>query len=119
MPAEETRKIFLCYRRDDSGDATGRLYDRLALEFGDKSIFMDVDGVRLGTNFVKRLTAEVESCDALLAVIGPNWLDARDEQGNRGLDDRTILSASRLVRPSSATSRAQRDQNPARRPTAA
>jgi hypothetical protein len=87
MPGKETRKIFLCYRRDDSAGDTGRLHDRLALEFGDKCIFMDVDGIRLGTNFVKRLTAEVESCDALLAVIGPNWLDARDEEGNRRLDD--------------------------------
>jgi hypothetical protein len=87
VSAEETRKIFLCYRRDDSGDATGRLYDRLALEFGDKSIFMDVDSMRLGQDFVDRLTAEVHSCDALLAVIGPNWLDARDEEGNRRLDN--------------------------------
>jgi hypothetical protein len=39
------------------------------------------------SNFVKRLTAEVQSCDVLLAVIGPNWLDARDEDGNRRLDN--------------------------------
>jgi len=87
MPAEEIRKIFLCYRRDDSGDATGRLRDRLALEFGDKNIFMDVDSLRLGQDFVDRLKAEVQSCDALLAVIGKNWLDARDEEGNRRLDN--------------------------------
>jgi len=103
MPAEEKRKIFLCYRRDDSAGDTGRLHDRLALKFGDKSIFMDVDGTRLGTNFAM-LTAEVQSCDALLAVIGQNRLDARDEEGNP-LTIRMILSASRLVRPSGATSR--------------
>jgi uncharacterized membrane protein YeaQ/YmgE (transglycosylase-associated protein family) len=87
MRVEETRKIFLCYRRDDAGGDTGRLSDRLVREFGDDSIFMDVDGIRLGTNFVKRLTAEVQSCDVLLAVIGPNWLDARDEEGHRRLDN--------------------------------
>src|SRR5215471_14773153 len=87
MPGEETRKIFLCYRRDDSGGDAGRLHDRLALEFGDKNIFMDVDSMRLGQDFVDRLTAEVQCCDALLAVIGPNWLDARDESGERRIND--------------------------------
>ena len=50
MPAEaKKRKIFFCYRRDDSAGDTGRarLHERLALEFGDKCIFMDVDGMRL------------------------------------------------------------------------
>lgn len=83
----EERKIFLCYRREDSGDATGRLSDWLNQELGYINIFLDVHSIPLGTNFVERLRAEVQSCDALLAVIGPNWLDARDEEGNRRLDD--------------------------------
>jgi hypothetical protein len=33
------------------------------------------------------LRAEIASCDVLLAVIGPRWLDISDEQGNRRLDD--------------------------------
>jgi hypothetical protein len=48
---------------------------------------MDVDGIPLGTDFVKRLTAEVASCDVLLAVIGPRWLDISDENGSRRLDN--------------------------------
>jgi len=30
---------------------------------------------------------EVAKCGVLLAVIGPNWLDARGEEGTRRLDD--------------------------------
>jgi hypothetical protein len=81
------RKIFLSYRREDSAGEAGRLSDRLALELGSDSVFMDVDGIPLGTDFVKRLTAEVASCDVLLAMIGPKWLDIQDEDGNRRLDD--------------------------------
>jgi hypothetical protein len=33
------------------------------------------------------LNDEVAKCEVLLAVIGRNWLDARDEHGNRRLDD--------------------------------
>src|SRR5262249_8235433 len=48
---------------------------------------MDVDAVPLGVNFVTVLSEEVAKCDVLLAVIGPNWLNARDEDGSRRLDN--------------------------------
>src|SRR5262249_13686214 len=50
-------------------------------------LFMDVDAVPFGVNFVKVLSEQVDKCDVLLAVIGPNWLNARDEDGNRRLDN--------------------------------
>src|SRR5262249_49759992 len=51
------------------------------------TLFMDVDAIPLGTNFSKVLHEEVAKCGVLLAVIGPDWSDARDEHGNRRLDD--------------------------------
>jgi hypothetical protein len=80
-------KVFICYRRDDSAGHAGRVHDRLEREFGRDLAFMDVDAVPLGANFIKILREEVAKCDVLLAVIGPNWLDARDEDGNRRLDN--------------------------------
>src|SRR5262245_10860007 len=80
-------KIFISYRRDDSAGYAGRLMDRLDREFGRDLVFMDVDAIPLGTNFSKVLHEEVAKCGVLLAMIGPNWLDARDEHGNRRLDD--------------------------------
>jgi hypothetical protein len=80
-------KVFISYRRGDSAGYAGRLMDRLDRELGRDLVFMDVDAVPLGTNFSKVLHEEVAKCGVLLAVIGPNWLDARDEHGNRRLDD--------------------------------
>jgi hypothetical protein len=80
-------KIFVSYRRDDSAGHAGRVTDRLEREFGRDLLFMDVDGIPLGVNFVKVLNEEVAKCGALLAVIGPNWLDVRDDDGNRRLDN--------------------------------
>jgi hypothetical protein len=85
--ALQPRKVFLSYRREDSAAAAGRLSDRLISELGDGNVFMDVDGVPLGADFVERLQQEVSGCDALLAVIGPRWLDIVDEAGDRRLDD--------------------------------
>ena len=79
-------KVF-SYRRDDSAGHAGRVYDRLEREFGRDLLVMDVDSIPLGTNFVKVLGEEVVKCDVLLAVIGPGWLDARDEDGNRRLEN--------------------------------
>ena len=80
-------KVFISYRRDDSAGYAGRLMDRLDREFGRDLVFMDVDAIPLGTNFSKVLHEEVAKCGVLLAVIGPNWADARDEHGNRRLDN--------------------------------
>jgi hypothetical protein len=79
-------KIFISYRRDDSSGHAGRALDRLQREFG-SNVVMDVDAIPLGVNFVKALHEEVARCGVLLAVIGPGWLDARDDHGDRRLDN--------------------------------
>jgi len=81
------KKIFISYRRDDSAGHAGRVYDRLQHEFGRDVLFIDVDNLPLGKNFARILSEEVSKCDVLLAIIGPNWLNARDEEGSRRLDN--------------------------------
>jgi formylglycine-generating enzyme required for sulfatase activity len=59
----------------------------LAKYVGDKDVFMDVDSIALGRDFRRSLQESLESCDAALALIGPNWLDCKDAAGRRRLDD--------------------------------
>jgi formylglycine-generating enzyme required for sulfatase activity len=80
-------KIFINYRRDDSIGTAGRLHDRLAQTFGRDKLFMDVDHIPAGVDFVAHLNRQVASCNAILVIIGPNWLDAKDESGGRRLDN--------------------------------
>ena len=72
-PSRAVRRIFLCYRRDDSGAIVGRLYDRLAREFGIENIFKDVDNVPFGVDFVEHLGREIQKCEVMFVVIGPRW----------------------------------------------
>jgi hypothetical protein len=85
--ASMSAKIFISYRRDDSAGHAGRVHDRLEREYGRDLIFMDVDAIPLGANFVKVLGEEVAKCDVLLAIIGAGWLEARDDEGQRRLDN--------------------------------
>ena len=80
--------VFISYRRSDttSGYASW-IYDRLADAFGADRIFMDVDSLPLGVDFVEHLERALASTDVALVLIGPAWLDALDEAGNRRLND--------------------------------
>jgi hypothetical protein len=80
-------KIFINYRREDSIATAGRVADRLADTFGPDNLFMDVDNIPVGRDFEDYLNSQVAACDAMLAIIGPNWLTAKDETGQRRLDN--------------------------------
>jgi hypothetical protein len=79
--------IFVSYRRNDSADVTGRIYDRLAYSFGKATIFKDVDSIPFGVNFKTYLNDMIEKSNILLVVIGPQWLNITDSEGERRLDD--------------------------------
>src|ERR1700761_7318611 len=78
--------IFINYRRDDAPGVAGRLEDRLVREFSQADIFMDVDAMTPGLDFVQQPAEQVSKCDVLLAVIGPGWVGATDDKGQRRLD---------------------------------
>lgn len=80
-------RIFINYRRQDSEGYVGRLYDHLSRHFKPEDIFMDVDNIPPGADFVQVLEDAVNQCDIFLAVIGPYWLNMADESGNRRLDE--------------------------------
>jgi hypothetical protein len=84
-------KTFISYRRNDSAEVTKRLHDRLEIQFGPQSVFMDIDSIPPGVDFRKRLSDAVQQTDVLLAVIGDGWLDASyqdgPKRGKRRLED--------------------------------
>jgi TIR domain-containing protein len=80
--------IFISYRRRGVGAGyVGRLADRLADHFGDDSVFRDIDDIEPGRNFADAIREAVGSCDALIAVIDPNWLTVVDDDGHPRLED--------------------------------
>ncbi|HKS43251.1 MAG TPA: TIR domain-containing protein [Blastocatellia bacterium] len=80
--------VFISYRREDSAGHAGRLFDRISNHFGNRiKIFMDIDSIAPGEDFISVIEGAVGSCEVLIAVLGRDWLDITDEAGKRRLDN--------------------------------
>ncbi|MBI3271025.1 MAG: toll/interleukin-1 receptor domain-containing protein [Planctomycetes bacterium] len=80
-------RIFVSYRRQDSSFRTARLGDALVARFGQAQVFMDVDSIRAGDDFVGAIEREMSACEVVLAIIANDWLACADPSGRRRLDD--------------------------------
>jgi len=85
--AQGLNKIFISYRREDTEDISGRIYDRLLRDFSAEYVFKDVDSIPYGLDFPKYLSGVIEQCAVCLVIIGRSWLTVTNEQGARRLDD--------------------------------
>ena len=80
-------QIFISYRREESRWSARSLHDRLSARFDRNQIFMDIDAIAPGDDFINVIEKTVGECDVLIAVIGSHWLTCVDEQGGRRLDN--------------------------------
>lgn len=88
-PVEHTAssRVFLCYRREDTQDAAGRLYDRLSDVYGPDRVFMDIDSIPLGVDFIEHVKLQISKCSAVIVMIGRQWLRISDQRHRRRLDN--------------------------------
>ncbi len=80
-------RIFINYRRADTKWAAARLFDDLGRRFGPDRLYMDVDSIPAGADFVTHLSEHVDRCAAVLVLIGREWLTLETPGGQRRIDD--------------------------------
>lgn len=83
-------RIFISYRRDESEYQAHRLQSELAPYFDapEEEIFIDIDNMPLGVDFVDHIAQKVAQAEVVLAIIGKGWLTAEDATtGVRRLDN--------------------------------
>lgn len=78
-------RVFLSYRRRDSQGWAGRLADDLDELLGAGSVFRDVSTIEAGEAFSDVIQAGVREADAVLVLIGHDWL-ALLRPGDDGVD---------------------------------
>jgi TIR domain len=78
--------ILISYRREDTAAYAGRLADRLKAHFGRDKVFVDVDTIQPGEDFLEVIDQSLRSSSVVVALIGREWLNAADASGRRRLD---------------------------------
>ena len=71
---QPTRKIFISYRQADNADFVYRIRDWLIQRYGREHVFMDFDNLPAFTRFEDYIKTRISESDAVLAIIGPDWL---------------------------------------------
>jgi predicted ATPase len=79
-------RVFISSRSDDSPGHAGRLSDQLVTRYGADSVVLGVDPIE-GGDPVHAIGPAIATTDAVLVVIGPGWVGARDATDRRRLDD--------------------------------
>jgi hypothetical protein len=75
------KKVFISYRREDTGPAAGRVYDRLLRILSKFNVFFDVSTIGGGENFEKTIVDAIARSDAALIFIGEKWLQPMQPTG--------------------------------------
>ena len=90
--------VFVSYRRADAQGWAGRLEADLSAAFGAQARFFDLASIPPGADFLQNIERALDAADAVLVLVGPRWLDLRDEQGARRLDQQQDVVASEVAR---------------------
>jgi hypothetical protein len=90
-------RIFISYRRADSGGWARSLHDKLDESLGAGRAFRDV-AMPSGMDFHQHVESLLDRCDVLLAVIGKRWTSITDDDGNRRLDNPDDLVRREIAR---------------------
>lgn len=80
-------KIFISYRREDTGPQAGRLRTSLVHHFGEEQVFRDKESIRPGVNWRDVLRETLSGDTVVLALIGKTWITATDASGQRLLEN--------------------------------
>jgi hypothetical protein len=86
LALENPTRVFISYRRDDTGAAAAHLRDSMGKSIGAEKIFRDLDTIQPGQNFETAIQEAIRGTSVCLVLIGPQWLTLKDNKGRRRLD---------------------------------
>ena len=99
--------IVISYRRQDSNDIARRIYERLKANYGEKSVYIDIESIQPSADYRVHIRQTLERALVMLAVIGTEWAGVRADGSVRIFepDDpvrdevETVLANRRAVMP--------------------
>lgn len=79
--------IFISYRRSDNPGFVERIRDWFIMRYGREHVFMDFDSIPPFVKFADFIREKVQESDALIAIIGPEWLNLLKQKEAAGEED--------------------------------
>lgn len=73
-------RVFIAYRRNDTGGYAGRVYDRLVARWGKRRITRDMEGIPPGIAFSEYVRGKIAESDCVLVLIGEQWMAAANRE---------------------------------------
>jgi hypothetical protein len=70
-------KVFISYRREDAAGYAQAIFGHLERHLRRDQIFMDVDTLEPGIDFIARIQQAITESDVVIAVIGKRWMGER------------------------------------------
>jgi formylglycine-generating enzyme required for sulfatase activity len=82
-------KIFISYRRaeDNKSYIVGTIHEKIAQVFGKENVFRDTYDISGGSSWREVLDRQVNTCQVMLVVIGPDWANLAYPNGEKRLFD--------------------------------
>jgi len=77
--------IFISYRQSDTMAICDTIYPHMIRAFGADSVFRDKIMLLPGQQYESVIMEHIANAAVFLELIGPTWLDCRDNAGNRRL----------------------------------
>jgi hypothetical protein len=83
-------RVFISYRREDSKWPARQMFEAFLRRVPHGQVFMDIDSIPPGADFVEILQDQVTQCEIVLALIGLGWAGNSDPKtGQRRLENPT------------------------------
>src|ERR1700738_1958706 len=80
-------EIFVAYRRADTAEISRMVFQSLIRLLPPDKVFIDIDQIPLGVDFVRFLEERIREARLVIAIIGDNWLGVDRKSGKRRIDD--------------------------------
>lgn len=80
------RKVFISYRRSEAEYIAGSLARDLRRQFGEEQIFLDKEDIAGGVSWREKVLNEIDRHSAVLLLLNKDWVNIRDENGQRRID---------------------------------
>ncbi|MCR9246533.1 MAG: toll/interleukin-1 receptor domain-containing protein [bacterium] len=78
-------RVFISYRRSDTEYIAAMLHYACVAAFDEESVFKDTESIASGADFTRSIQSYVDKCNAMLVLIGNEWLSTKDSAGERRL----------------------------------